>query len=122
MTAIQTFFTGLAISFMLSLLIVAYLNKPLTDLLVDLCGTKARARFWTHITNLSFVLMSLLMPILNRPKPGIDPIFQISRQLGWTLCGLIITVIFVSISISNFIGRLIYHNLISPSEPKTEDV
>lgn len=106
MTTIQTFLTGLAISFTLSLLIIIYLNKPLTQILIDICGTQTRASFWKHITNLSFVLVSLLMPILSRPREDLDPIFQLSRQLGWTLFGLIITVIFVSMSISRFIKRV----------------
>jgi hypothetical protein len=106
MTTIQTFLTGLAISFTLSLLIVIYLNKPLTQILIDICGTQTRASFWKYITNLSFVLVSLLMPILSRPREDLDTVFQLSRQLGWTLFGFIITVIFVSMSISRFIRRV----------------
>jgi uncharacterized membrane protein len=106
MTTIQTFLSGLAISVTLSLLIVFYLNKPLTGVLIDICGTQTRAKFWTHITNLSFVLVSLLMPILSRPREDLVTIFQLSRQLGWTLLGLIVTVIFVSMSISRFIRRV----------------
>jgi hypothetical protein len=120
MTAIQTYLTGIAISFTLSLLIVIYLNKPLTQLLVDVCRTQAHAKFWTQITNLSFVLVSLLMPVLSRPKEGIETIYQIGRQLGWTLFGLIITVIFVNMFISLFIISIPRNNQLPISRKNRE--
>lgn len=106
MSTIQTFLTGISISVILSLVIVIYLNKSLTQILIDICGTETRARFWTHITNLSFLLMSLLMPILSQPREDLDTIFQLSRQVGWTLFGMILTILFVSISVSRFIRRV----------------
>ena len=111
MTLLQTYLTGVALSLLISLMIVSYLNKSLINLLVDLFGTENRAKFWAHITNLSFVLMSLLMSIINRPKPGIDNFYQISRQAGWTLFGMVITLIFVSMSISNFVYQFNKQNL-----------
>ena len=105
MTLVQTFLTGLALSLLLSLVIVLYLNAPLTNLLIDVCGTEARAKFWTHITNLSFVLMALLMAIINRPSQNEEPIFHLSKQMGWTLFGQILTVLIVTKSISRFIRR-----------------
>ena len=110
MTSIQTFLTGFAISILLSLLIVIYLNKPLKLILIDICGTETRARFWTHITNLSFVLVAMLMANLNRPKTGVETIFQLSRQLGWTLLGMIATVLIVSRSISRFVDNVNLQN------------
>jgi hypothetical protein len=119
MTAIQTFLTGIAISVVLSLAIVRYLNKPLRSILIDLCGTETRARFWTHITNLSFVLVALLMPILTRPREGLDVVFQLSRQLGWTLFGLIVTVVVVSMMVSQFVVRVDRHRLIELTTANT---
>lgn len=121
MTTSHTFLSGLGISLFLSLLVVLYLKKPLTQLLVDVCGTQTRARFWAHLTNLSFILVSLLMPILSRPYESQETIFQIIHQLRWTLFGLIGTVVFVSMSISGFIVFANYVYSIDSSKPNLEE-
>lgn len=120
MTATQTFLTGLAISLLLSLIIVFYLNKSLTNLLNNLCGIETHAKFWAQITNISFVLVALLMPNLSRPEKGMETVFQLSRQLGWTLCGLIITVVFVSMAIFRFIDQVNRQNSLALSAAKLE--
>ena len=119
MTIVQSYLVGMTLSLILSLIIVNYLSTPLTKLLVDLCGTEDRARFWAHLTNLSFVLMALLMSLIVRPDTGLQTIFQISRQLGWMLFGQIVTVVFVSMSISRFVYRVDRQNLnTQPSTPQ----
>jgi uncharacterized membrane protein YcjF (UPF0283 family) len=113
MNTIPTYLGGITISVLLSLVIVFYLKKPLNELLIDLCGTKARASFWTQITNLSFILVAMLMSIITRPDTGVNVVYQISRQLGWTLFGMIATVVFVSLSISRFVHRVNRLNLLA---------
>jgi hypothetical protein len=41
------FLCGLSITSMASLGVVAYLHKPLKELLAELCGNERRAEFWT---------------------------------------------------------------------------
>jgi hypothetical protein len=113
MNTISIYLGGITISVIVSLVIVFYLRKPLNELLIDLCGTKARARFWTQITNLSFILVAMLMSIITRPDTGVNVVYQISRQLGWTLFGMIATVVFVSLSISRFVHRVNRLNLLA---------
>jgi hypothetical protein len=105
MTTITIFSIGLGLSLALSLGIAVYLNKPLTEILVDLCGTEGRARFWSHVTNVSIVLTPLLFAISYRPRVGLETFFQLIRQLGNTLTGLILTVLFMNFTISKFIRR-----------------
>ena len=105
MTQFQLYVTGLAVSLLLSLSVVFYLRKPLYQLLVEVCGTPDRARFWMQITNLSFLLTSMLMALSYRPYEDQVGYYFLSGHLGRTLFGLLGVTVFLTLTMSIFISR-----------------
>src|SRR5712691_10475000 len=51
-----------------SLIVVAYLRRPLKAILADLCGTAERARFWSAFSNVTLVLVPLIFVMQYRPE------------------------------------------------------
>lgn len=106
MESITIFSTGLGIALILSLIIAIYLNKALVQILVDLCGTEPRARFWVRITNVSIILTAMLMALSYEPSDDLLPLYQFSKQLSKTLFGLLLAVLALSITISRFVRQI----------------
>ena len=105
MTQFQLYVTSLAASLLLSLSVVFYLRKPLYRLLVEVCGTPDRARFWMHITNLSFVLTAMMMALTYQPFEDRLNFYFLFDHLGRTLFGLLGVTIFLTLTMSIFISR-----------------
>ena len=72
MTPTQVFFSDLAITVPLSGGIVAYVQKHLRALLVELCGTTERANFWLAFSNVALVLVPLIFTLDYKPESGPD--------------------------------------------------
>ena len=105
MNDITTFLIGLSISIVFVLSAAVYIRKPLFKILIDLCGTDDRAAFWTQITMLGFILVGGLMALTYQPRANLPEYYFISWHLGRTLSGLVIVVVFLSLTISIFIRR-----------------
>ena len=60
MKAEVLFATGVVIAAGIPLLAVVHLRKPLLALLIDVCGTEDRARFWQSFTNVAMVVVPLI--------------------------------------------------------------
>ena len=69
MEALTIFISGLAISAALAAGMVRYLEKPLHFLLMDLCGTEQRARFWTTYAKVMLLAFPLLLAAVYVPGP-----------------------------------------------------
>ncbi|MEJ2758670.1 MAG: hypothetical protein P8046_09340 [Anaerolineales bacterium] len=104
MSQFQLYLTGVSLSIVLSILVVAYIRRPLYNILTDLCGTDQRARFWAQITHLSFFLVAMLMSITYRSS-GQPDYYYLGGQIGRTLLGLVIVTGFLSLTISLFAGK-----------------
>lgn len=102
MSTLSIYFTGVGISILITLAIIWYLRKSLFDILVDLCKTEERAAFWHQITNLSFVLMTLLLTLNEQPLHDQIFIFQLSQYLRRGIFGLTLTTGFLSVVILFF--------------------
>ena len=130
MSQINLYFISVAISILLGVGVSLFLRKSLFALLVDICGTQDRARFWLHITILSYILVATAIGLAFQPEithvqgftefsDGVvheeriyyemadyDPmIYSFGGQLGKTLFGLLLTTGFMAITISRFIRR-----------------
>lgn len=105
MSQFQLYLTGVTISVVFSIFVVAYIRKPLHHVLVDLCGTDGRARFWAQITHLSFVLIAMLMAFTYRPHYPQADYYYLTGHLGRTLLGLLGVTAFLALTISRFIRR-----------------
>ena len=107
MNDISVFIGGVGIAMAISAGAVVYLRANLRKLLVDICGTEDRANFWTSFTNITLVLVPLIFAIQFRPRPDDSgsPIFQLGSEVEWALIGLVSSVVFMGIVISQFIPR-----------------
>jgi len=105
MTQFQLYLTGVTISMVICILVVAYLRRPLYHILTDLCGTDERARFWAQITHLSFFLISMLMALTYSGYPGQTDYNYLGSHVGRTLLGLVIVTGFLSLTISLFAAK-----------------
>ncbi len=130
MSQINLYFISIAISLLFGIGVSLFLRKSLLALLVDICGTQERARFWLHITILCYVLVAAAIGLAFQPEishfqgmtevnngvvheerfyyemANYDPmIYSLGSQLGKTLIGLLLTTGFMAITISRFIRR-----------------
>lgn len=105
MSEAQLFYTGLAISLLISLLVVVYLRKPLFRLLVDLCHTEDRARFWVQITTLTFLMAAMFMALTYHPHNTPATHYYLVSIFSRTLFGLLGVTGFLTFVISIFARR-----------------
>jgi hypothetical protein len=106
MSSVSLFLCGLGATVLASLLVVFYLHSHLRVILIDLCGTAERARFWTAFTNLAFLLVPSIFALNYDPEFGPrSPVLQIAAQFKAALIGLVVTVMVVGIVLGSFISR-----------------
>jgi hypothetical protein len=104
---------GLGITLLISFLIVIYFKSPLKKILLELNGDKERpANFWVAYTTIILILVPLIFAIWIVPdEEGVSVFFQISKQLKWSLMGLVTSLVIIGIIIIRFV----------PREPNTND-
>jgi len=107
MSTATMFLSGLGVTLMLSLSVAAYLQIHLKQILIDLCGTPERARFWTAFANVTLVLVPLIFALDYRPEGGSreNLVFEIGTQLERALIGLVASVMAMGVVLSAFIAR-----------------
>ena len=109
MNAITIYMTGLAMTALISFLIVIYFKPHLKKILLELNGEKERpANFWVAYTIIILMLVPLIFATWIVPdgsNGGINVFFQISRQLKWALTGLVSSLIIIGIIIIRFVPR-----------------
>ena len=90
-----------------ALAVVIYLRPHLRAILNDLCGTEARAHFWTAFSNIVLVLAPIIFALSSRPEggDGTATFFDVSSQLQRGLIGLVGAVIVLGIVLSRFIPQ-----------------
>ena len=82
------------------------LNKPLNNLLLDVCGTKDRAKFWGIYSNLVFMITPILF-ILIFGSSGIERIEDFAfykRAFGVALFGVFISLVIIGLQITKTIS------------------
>lgn len=72
MEPVTAFSTSLVLVVLLALVVVLVLRRPLSELLIELCGNNRRARFWTVFAALGLVLASVECSLLTMPGPRSD--------------------------------------------------
>jgi hypothetical protein len=112
MSNASLFVCALGATVLASLLVVFYLHSHLRAILIDLCGTADRARFWAAFTNVAFLLVPSIFALNYSSEFGPrSPVLQIAAQLKAALIGLVATVLVVGFVLGRFISR----NPLSPS-------
>ena len=107
MTDVAIFLTGVGVATAASAGVVAYLRRHLESILTDLCGTVERARFWAAFSNVTLILVPLIVAMDYRPEArhGAGVVLEMGAQLKYVLIGLVVTVVLLGIVISSFIPR-----------------
>lgn len=80
------------ISLVLALIAVGILARPLRSLLVDICGTEQRARFWTLYASVLVILAPLLvvsLPGLLDAAANVGLAAVLQRAVFYSLVGII---------------------------------
>ncbi len=101
------FASDLIASIGVSSAVAAYLHPHLRALLVELCGTYDRARFWLAFSNVALILMPLIFALEYKPEmaPGSAAIFEIAAQMKYALVGLIVTIGILGLVLISFMAR-----------------
>ena len=99
------FLAGVGLTAMAAALVVWYLRPHLYGILVDLCGTTERARFWMAFSNVTLLLVPVVFAMSCRPSGDVSVVFQVTSQLLWSLIGLVVSVIALGLVISRFIPK-----------------
>ncbi len=104
MNTILYFLIEIILTLIISTLIVGYLNPSLRRILLDLCGTEDRAKFWTAFSNVLLIGMPMIFALNYKPvaRTSEHLFFEVAGRLGGNLGGLIFAVIGIGIFISFF--------------------
>lgn len=96
MTEIHLFIIEIMIGLAVSACVIFILNKPLKNVLIDICGTKVRAKFWMMYTNLMLVITPLLTSIIFGQS---DSVTAASFSFYKTAFGSVLFGVFMSLVI-----------------------
>ena|SRR5579864_4982382 len=107
MHASTVFSFGLLLISALSVAVVAYLNRPLRSVLIDICGTEDRASFWCAFSNITLFLFPLLFMLDYRPEDSSDSawLWSLANLAKRGLLGLVLTVVVLGFVMGSFIRR-----------------
>ena len=106
MSEATIFLVGVGLTATAAALVVWYLRPHLYSILVDLCGTTERARFWMAFSNVTLLLVPVVFAMSCRPGGNdVSVVFRVTSQLRWSLIGFVVLVIALGLVISRFIPR-----------------
>lgn len=101
------FALGIGSSIVISLIVIAYLHRPLKSVLKDLCGTVERASFWCAFSNVTLLVLPLIFMLDYSPEGQAGPagpwVFAAVIKRG--VLGLAVTVVMLGIVMGSFIRR-----------------
>lgn len=98
---------GIFIALIVCLIAVFIIKKRFEQILTELTGSEDRAKFWAIFSYMLIVLVTLVfaMSVVPSDNNDVDIFFQISRQLKWSLIGLIGSLVVVGVIMIRFIPK-----------------
>lgn len=112
---------SLLFSFLVSMALVAILTPALRLILLDICGTEARARFWTTYASIMLTLTPMFTVLLLSGTgfaPETVATFSpamLRITLAGTIFGLLVGLIVIGRQVTQSIGMTIRHQDPSPT-------
>jgi hypothetical protein len=99
------FLIALALSLLMSALVVWYTKQALHRVLVDLCGEDHRARYWSTFSNVMLLLVPVaaLMIGHGNDRTVESSVFSIVDQLKWSMVGLILSFFAIAMGVAAFV-------------------
>jgi hypothetical protein len=104
MNAILAFLLEVIITFAICVLTFRYLRPFLNRILVDLCGTDERARFWTAFSSIILIGLSLLFSLMYHPQAqkAEELFFELTRHISGNLIGFMLALAVIGCIVSFF--------------------
>ncbi len=105
MTNAQVFLIGCSLTALTCAGTLVYLKNSLRALLVELCGTPDRARFWLAFSNVALVLVLLIFTLSSEPEigPGRTALFELAAEFKNALIGLLLALFGLALVLVSFI-------------------
>jgi len=107
MSLTAVFLTGIALTALACIGLLAYVSKHLRPLLIELCGSEERAQFWLAFSNVVLILVPLVSALDYRPQSGPDKaiIFEIAAQFQYALVGFVVALSCLALVLISFVRR-----------------
>ena len=104
MNAIFSFVVEVALTLVISALLVGYLRPFLRKVLTDLCGTEDRAQFWVAFSNILLMGMPIIFAMNYKPEARSTEalFFEAAGKLSGNLGGLLLALIAIGLMVSFF--------------------
>jgi len=104
MNMIIVFLIEVAITLLVSMLLVWYLRRHLLRVLLDLCGTDERVQFWAVFSNILLVGLPCIIALGFRPEATSleAAFFEVIGRLSGNLVGFMFALVMVGIAVSFF--------------------
>lgn len=101
---ILSFAVEVALTIVISAILVAYLRPFLQKILTDLCGTEERAQFWTAFSNILLMGTPIIFALNYTPQASTSDqlFFEVARKLSGNLGGLLFALICIGFFVSIF--------------------
>ena len=107
MNSIFVFLIGLAVTAMVALFAIGYLQQHLRAILTELCGTKERAAFWAAFSNITLFFTPLIFALHFQPANGSTTVlvYGLSDQIAAALLGFVAAIVMLGFVVGRFIAR-----------------
>lgn len=107
MTELHLFMIEIFIGLVVSSCVIIILNKPLKNVLTDICGTEVRAKFWVMYTNIMLVITPLLSSIIfGKSHKLADASFTFYKTaFGSVLFGVFLSLVIIGWQITKTIPQ-----------------
>ena len=103
MNNVVTFSLNLLLTLLIAVVVSAYLAPSLFRILVDLCGTEERARFWLTFSRILLIGMPAVTALGYRPQASVDQWYlDLAGELSRNLMTLLVTVVGLGLVITFF--------------------
>ena len=107
MNDIELLAIELVIGLILSGITIAVLYKPLTELLIDICGTEIRAKFWVTYSNIMLVFAPLLSEMMFGKSGHLSQasFLFFKTAFGCALFGIFASLVIIGMQINRSIPK-----------------
>jgi len=103
----KLYMLGLLITLAASSTVVVYFRSPLEKILIELCGTPERARFWASFANVTLIAVPVIFAMQYHPETSVTALvgFELADQVKWGLIGVVLSITVLAWVLSRFIPR-----------------
>ena len=104
MNPVFSFVIEVALTLIVSILLVRYLRPFLQRILIDLCGTEDRAQFWTAFCNILLLGLPAIFALNYRPEATDAQalFFEVVSKLSGNLGSFLVALIGIGLIVSFF--------------------